>query len=521
MTRTRDTFTSWVALAVLGAAVCVFGLWLTWGVVPWVIGAGLFALALVGLARNRTERRWITVGAGVVGVAAIGFPFVLPHLGHDVPVAWSVEGEWALASSDDLVVTVTVDPHNRTPGGDDDVAHLRTRIAASGDLVWSREVSVDDYEDLPGAWVHEASGVLVVWVATDPGYEWEYRAIDLETGDDLWTAPAGSTAGMVSTSGDLLIVESDGRVEGWEARTGDVRWSEEADFRGAPLRPYYRFLEVDYVALRVPAPEGEAAADMTIRVLDAQSGEPHGDLSRPPNTMAAVVGDRLVVDDGMTAAAADREIGDTDFGPVNVTSYALPAMDEMWSVELTRPRAIQESDLDPFGTGHSYTVTPEGVLELVAPADGTISRIPSPRDVRLVTAQRVGSPTLAEVQWSGGGNALMPDAELDRANGLMPAAYVDLDGESARTVQVPSAPPEASLPEDGDNDAAPLWRKVEDDIFGRNVPHAYVVDDADGELGLRDVGALPDDAGKVAAHAGMLFTRTDDRLHAIDPSAVR
>ncbi len=519
VSRRRDTFMSWIALAVVGVAICGVSLWQTWGVVPWVIGAGLLGLALIGLAREGSEHRWVTVVAAVVGVAAVSFPFVLPYLGQSVPVQWSVDGEWALESSGDLVVTVTVDPDNPSPG-DDGVAHMRARTAASGDVVWSREVSAEDYEDLPGAWVHEASGVLVAWVATDPGYAWEYRAIDVETGDDLWTAPAASTPGMVSTSGDLLIVENDSRVEGWDARTGEVRWSEEADFSGPPLRPYYSFHEVDYVGLRVPVPEGEPGDDVTIRVLEAKSGEQHGELGLPPNTMAAVVGDRLLVDDGLTAAAADREIGDTDYQVVTVTSYALPALDEMWSAELTRPRVIDEFDQDPFGTGHTHTVTQEGVLELLAPADGTVSRIPPPRDVRLVSSQRYGYPVMAEVHWSGGRNAIMLDVGHSEA-ALVPAAYVDIDGGTARTVRVPQWPPEVSLSRAGDLDPAPLWRTAEDDVFGRDSPHALVVDDADGKLALRDLGALPRDAGSVDAHADMLFTRTDDRLHAIDPGAVR
>lgn len=374
---------------------------------------------------------------------------------------------------------------------------------------------------MPGAWVHEASGVLVAWVATDPGYAWEYRAIDVETGDDLWTAPAGSRSGMVSTSGDLLIVEDDGRVEGWDARTGEVRWSEQADFRGPLLRPYYSFHEVDYVGLRVPVPEGEPGDDVTIRVLDAKSGEQHGELSMPPDTMAAVVGDRLLVDDGLTAAAGDREIGDTDYLLVTVTSYALPTLDEVWSAELTRPQTTGESDQDPFGTGHTYTVTQEGVLELLAPADGTVSRIPPPRDVRLASSQRFGYPAMAEMHWSGGSNAIMLDVRRFDEAALVPAAYVDIDGGTARTVSVPQWPAEASLPRAGDLDPAPLWRKVEDDLFGRTVPRAFVVDDAEGELALRDLGALPRDAGMVDTQADMLFTRTDDRLHAIDPGAVR
>lgn len=522
MLRRRDTFTSWTALAAVGVAICGISLWLTWGVVPWVIGAGMLGLALVGLARDGREQRWVTVVAAVAGVAAVGFPFVLPYLGQSVPIQWSAQGEWVLESSGDLVVTITVDPdnHHTNDPNADDVALMRARTAASGDVVWSREISAEDYEDLPGAWVHETSGVLVAWITTDPGYAWEYRAIDVETGADLWTSPARSRGGPVSTSGDLLIVESDGRVEGWDARTGEMRWSEEADFSGPLLRPYYSFHEVDYVGMRVPVPEEEPAAKVTIRVLDATSGEPHGELSLPPNTMTAVVGDRLLVDDSLTAAADDREIAGTEYVMATVTSYALPTLDEMWSAELPRPRTTAESNQDPFGTGHTYTVTPEGVLELVAPTDGTISRILPPHDVRLTSTQH-GYPTMADVQWSGGSDAIMLDVERSDDDTLVPAAYIDLDGEPARTVRVPQRPPEASLTRDDDLDPAPLWRKVEDDIFGRAVPHAFVVDNANGEIALRDLGALPRDAGSVQAHADMLFTRTDDRLHAIDPSAVR
>lgn len=508
-----------LVLAVVGAAICALGLWLTWGVVPWVVGAALFGLALIGLTRTWRTRRWVTVGAAVIGVAVVGAPFVLPYLERTVPVEWSVAGEWPLTSSSDLVVTASVDPREGVPPERGDVVHLRARTAASGDVVWSREVEA---EDGLAARVHRASGVLVVWATTDPGHAWEYRAYDMHSGDDLWTSPAGARIGMVAASGDLLIMEGDGRLEGWDARTGEVRWSEAADFRGPRLQPHDASRGVDYVGLRVPAAE-KSAADVKIRVLDAMSGESVGGLSVRPGSMVAVVGDRLVVDDGATAAASEREIGDTDYVRVNVTSYALPALDEMWSAELARPKSIPnaESGVDPFGTGHSYTVTPGGVVELVAPTDGAISRIPSPRGVRLTYSSPVGFPTIAKVQWSEGGHAIMPDAEPARGDTLLPAAYVDLDEESARTVDVPSARPEASLPGDDGLDPAPLWRGFEDDLFGRTVPHAYVVDDADGELSLRDVGALPNDAGKVTAHAGMLFTRTDNRLHAIDPGAVR
>lgn len=132
MSRRRDTFTSWIVLAVVGVAICGVSLWQTWGVVPWVIGAGLLGLALIGLARAGSERSWVTVVAAVVGVAAVSFPFVLPYLGQSVPIQWSVDGEWALESSGDLVVTVTVDPDNPSPG-DDGVAHMRAPVASCQD----------------------------------------------------------------------------------------------------------------------------------------------------------------------------------------------------------------------------------------------------------------------------------------------------------------------------------------------------------------------------------------------------
>src|SRR5690625_384899 len=71
----RDACILGTALAVVGAAICGLSLWLTWGVVPWVLGAVLLGLALVGLARTRSKRRWVTIAAAVIGVAAVGVPF--------------------------------------------------------------------------------------------------------------------------------------------------------------------------------------------------------------------------------------------------------------------------------------------------------------------------------------------------------------------------------------------------------------------------------------------------------------
>lgn len=506
-----------LAVLLAGAVVCGLGLWLSWGVFPWILGAVLLGAGTFRLL-PATAIRWLAAGVTVV-VAAV--PFVLPVLSPSVAVAWSVRGERAVTASDEVLLTLG---RGDDSGIDDGAMMLRGRTAGSGDLLWEREVDAHSYEE---AWVHHGADIAVVRVETESSRSWELRALNVTTGEQLWTSAVDEGAHPVAASAGSLVIDHGRTTAAVDATTGEQLWSvpgEPALVRSEPgVLP-----EVAYLGLHPPE-DDDQPDEVVIGIHDAATGEQSGEVTVAPQVLTAVVGDELVTDDTRALRQTDPE--HPDFYRATIRGLSLPDGAEQWSVELLRPTFFTvDRDrwvLAAFGSTvtsasegeQTYTIAPDGTLEVVSLHDGSVAQIAAPPGVTFRLDRADALPT-----WAAHGQAVIPDAG-SRYGGMAThpvyAAWVDVATGEAETVRAPDSPPAATVPGTSDESASPLWVKDRWDVFGRVRPHALTIVDTGASPELRDLGGMPGGAGLVDSYGDLLIAQTSDELYVLDQEGLR
>src|SRR5690625_3968929 len=205
-----------IVLATLGVAICGGTLWRGGSPVPWWIGAAGLAVALIMIAWRRGQRRVVWVaGAVVVGLAVAAVPIVEPLTRAQADVAWSLEGsEEPVVATDSLILTVDAD------------RVLRARAVDDGVVAWEHELPKYEHDEEPP--VHLADGVALLGAdaLADPGVE--MVAVDVATGEELWTGPAqidpwvrdGSTLAAYTNDEERSEERRVGKEGGWGGERG-------------------------------------------------------------------------------------------------------------------------------------------------------------------------------------------------------------------------------------------------------------------------------------------------------------
>jgi len=489
-----------IVLATLGVAICGVTLWRGWSPVPWWIGAAGLAVALIMIAWRRGQRRVIWVaGAVVVGLAVAAVPIVEPLTRAQADVAWSLEGsEEPVVATESLILTVDA---NRV---------LRARAVEDGVVAWEHELPQYEHDEEPP--VHLADGVALLGAdaLADPGVE--MVAVDVATGEELWTGPAQIDP-LVRDGSTLAAYTNDEELgnthRGIDLDTGEVLWTNQlsvGNFRSIPKRiPGPDVPTATWLADDTP-PGGDEADRAGYTVTRVRSGEQLTMDAGGGYSAFGAVGEQLVVHEVLDDP---EQIGPGDVVSTEVTAYDLNAGGEAaWQVE--HDIHYQEWMLFEYGhrlntvDGSRLVASPDGAhLEVLDLTDGSRVQAPAPSGARF-TGSRPGPMRFTHVVWVRQQTALAPvtDSRL---------AVVDLEtGAASLLAEAPSGSVQGTVLHDGR--PVPVWEEPRSALFGREYDQLTALDLSDADSPeLADLGALPD--GTVAGtYSGRVVLVTSEEI---------
>lgn len=289
---------------------------------------------------------------------------------------------------------------------------------------------------------------------------------------------------------------------------------------------------MDYVGVRPPEVVAEDSDEKVISIHDAATGAVRGEVAVASGVMAAIVGDQLILDDTPALRQTDPE--HPDFYRATVTGLDLPAGEQAWSAQLLRPTvfaseldswgiaALASTSVSTFGDDRTYTITPDGTLELVSLEDGSVQQVAAPTGMAFLLDD--GLDNEAQPTWTAGERTLVPDAHFrygGREETTADAAWVDVATGDAKVVSVPNSLPAVTVPSTGEHGPVPLWVREVQDPFGRARPHALIIDDSGDSADVRDLGRMPGEASWVSAPGDLLVAETSQRLYVLDTDRLR
>ena len=481
--RSQEPVAEMIVLAVAGAALCGVTLWRDWSPVPWWIGAAVLAIALIVIAWRRAQRRtaWVA-GAAVVGLAVAAVPVVEPMTRARAEVAWSLEGsEKPVVATDSLILTVDED-------------HMaRARAADDGAVAWEREMPFFELgEDPPVDLVDDVVLLGARGLADDDD---RMVALDVASGDELWTAPA-AMAPLVYDGSILVAYAYDDELgdvhRGLDLGTGEVQWTNPGSrgaFESVPARvPGSGVRSAEWLADGDVATDGNAPG-ISYTVTRVSSGEQLVVDADPGayRSVAGVVDEQLVVQQIRT----DPREGDPgDAIPTTVTAYDLAGGGEVaWESDLD----VDDEDWVSFDTsgrlntvdGVRLVASADGAnLDVLNLADGSLMQVPAPSGARFVGSTQ-GTLGRTHAVWVHELTALAPVNDSRWA-------VVDLDAGSAVLV-ADSLGYSVRASVQRDDRMVPVWEEEASTVFGREYDELTALDVSDSaEPGVVGLGMLPD-----------------------------